>query len=150
MRGYNQYLFLEKLPDGTFACKVNGPNIGKLHPFFRCKVPFKFVAGKTYEIEAEMFMHSKTGDIRLLVLEYAEGRSPVRYHMISRNKIKDRWQQEKLRFNIGKNTLSLQVKLAVRNLSHGGYGLIRYMLLKEIPTQTGPPNKERHLSSYSQ
>ena len=141
LRGYKQYLFPEKLPDGTFACRVNGPNIGKLQPFFKCKVPFKFVAGKTYEIEAEMFMHSKTGDIRLLVLEHEGGRTSTRSHMISRNKIKDRWQKEKLRFTVGKNTLSLQVQFTVRNFSPGGYGLIRYMLLKEIPSQTGPQDK---------
>lgn len=132
LRGYKQYLFPQELPDGGFTCKVNGPNIGKLHPFFRCKVPFKFVAGKTYELTTEMFMHSKTGDIRVLALEYAGGRNSIKYHMISRSKIKDRWQKDSLRFTVGKNTQSLQLQFTVRNFSPDGYGLIRNMTLQEV------------------
>ena len=77
-------------------------------------------------------MHSKTGDIRVLALEYAGGRNSIKYHMISRSKIKDRWQKDSLRFTVGKNTQSLQLQFTVRNFSPDGYGLIRNMTLQEV------------------
>ena len=131
-RGYKQYLFPVELPEGGFAYRVNGPKLGKLHPFFQFKAPFKFVAGKAYEISAEVFQHCRSGETSLLVKENGFGNSVLKHHSLPTGGIQDRWMTLTRRFIASPDTQSLTVTFMAWNVGEGDYGMIRKMELREI------------------
>ena len=134
-RGHDEYLFPVELPDGGIAWRVNGPNIGKLHPFFQFKAPFRFVAGKTFEVQAEFFQHCDKGEASVIVLEKGFGNQTIKAHGLPTNGVKDQWISRSIRFTVLEETQSLFVAFRAWNLNEGGYGMIKSMTLREVPEE---------------
>ena len=140
-RGNGEYLFAAELPEGGTAWRVNGPNIGRLHPFFEFKAPFRFVAGRSYEVTAELYEHCEKGAASLTVNEKGFGTETLKRHSLSTEGIKDQWIRKTLRFTAGEKTQSLAMRFLVWNMDAEGYGMIRSMVLREVRGEGNGANR---------
>ncbi len=122
LRGYEEYLFLEKDADGKSILKILGTGKSR---FVDIKLPYQYPGNKTYDFSAELMLEGRSAGYFSAVLREKEmGGKNLKDHHLKLAKNQD-WTILKKSIQTQPETRRLQVLLLAQGLNSGAIGRVR-------------------------